>query len=326
MKKKVCLLILSAVLVGSGLIQPALGQEYPTKPIELVCPFPAGGTVDMLSRSFAESASKHLGQRMVVVNKPGAGQTIGAADVVGAKPDGYKIAMLPNTYFAITVKTQKIPFDPDDLVPLGSLCEWRNGMSVKSDSPHKTLGDLLDYAKKNPGKLRWAQAARGEVPQLCALLIFKKAGVVKTTEIPYKGSPEAVAAVLGGHVDAASLSVGSAMGQVKAGTMRLLVTYGDQRQKNFPDVPCSTELGFEDPAKLTTYFGLFIHKGTPEKIRETLINVMKKTWQDQALMETIEKLGNLPKFEGAEFMKESIGKAREAGIPLIKDLGLYIGS
>ena len=324
MAKKASLLILIIFLFGSVSIQPALGKDYPTRPIEFLCPYTPCGVTDLTARALGEIASKYLGGTVVVVNKPGAGGSLAAADVISSPPDGHKIVWLTNIFFATTTKTQKIPFDPNDLIPLASIMQIKLGMMVKSDSPWKTLADLLDYARKNPGKLRWAHGGRGLTVHLNALLLFKQAGV-ETIDIPYKGPGEILSAVLGGHVDAMSQQHGSVLDQVKAGNLRYLVSYSDQRFSDTPNVPCTTELGFTDVGKLPTIFGVYAHKNTPEKIRETLINAFKKSYEDPELRKVIEKFMEEPKFGGPEFMKESVKKAEEAGVPLIKELGLYVG-
>ena len=311
-------------LFGGVFIYPALGKEYPTRPMELLCPYTAGGVTDLTARVIAEIASKYLGQPINVVNKPGAGGSIAAADVISSKPDGHKIIWLTNIFFATTTKTQKIPFDPNDIIPIASIMQIKLGMMVKGDSPWRTLAELLDYARKNPGKLRWAHGGRGLTVHLNALLLFKQAGV-ETIDIPYKGPSEILSAVLGGHVDAMSQQHGSVMDHVKVGSLRYLVSYSDRRFSDTPNVPCTTELGFTEVGKLPTIFGIYAHKDTPEKIKETLIDAFKKTYEDPELRKAIEKFGEEPKFGGPEFTKETIKKAEEAGVPLIKELGLYVG-
>ena len=308
MWKRASLLILSMLLAGSVSIQPVLGQEYPTKPVELLCPYIPGGGADIFARFIAEIASKYSAQPIIVVNKAGAGGSIAAAEVISSKPDGYKLVMLANLFFATTTKTQKIPFDPNNLIPIVNFYELKVGMLVKGDSPWKTLGDLLDYAKKNPGKLRWAHGGRGIGTHLNGLLVFRKAGV-ETIDVPYKGGPEIVAAVLGGHVDAISINHGGVIDHVKTGSLRYLVSYSDRRYSDLPSVPCAAELGFNEAAKLATLFGFYVHKDSPEKITKTLSDVFKKTCEDPELRKMITKLGEEPKFGGPEFVRESIKKA-----------------
>lgn len=321
---KTSVLILAMLLVGSILIQPALGEEYPTKPIEIVVQWTPGTPTDIMTRLVAEIAPKYLKQPIVVVNKPGASGSLAAGEVISSKPDGYKLLSASNLYFATTAKTQKIPFDPNDLAPIVNFMEMKNGVCVRGDSPWKTFADLLDYGRKNPGKLRMVHTGRGIGPHITLLLIFRKAGV-EATDLFYPGGPEKVSALLGGHVDAASMTYGSAKDLAKAGRIRFLIFMSEQRYSDPSDVPTAVELGFPEAAKIATIFGLYVHKNTSEKIKKILFDGFKKTYEDPEFKKGIEKLGEEPKFGGAEFINESIKKTEEVGVPILKELGLYVG-
>jgi tripartite-type tricarboxylate transporter receptor subunit TctC len=323
MLKKLLILTLVMMLDGSILIQTVKGKEFPTKPIEIICPYTAGGSMDIMSRLVADIAQKFLRQPVVVVNKPGAAGSIAAADVISSKPDGYKLITMTSFFLAATVKTQKVPFDPDDLVPIANIVEYKFGMIVKGDSPWKTLRDLLDYAQKNPGKLKWGHPGRGISIHMSGLLIFRKAGV-ETVDIPYKGAPEVLAALLGGHLDAATSVYGVVKDHVKTGKVRYLTVFSDRRYSDPSDVPCAVELGFPEAA-IPSFVGLYAHKSTPEDIKKTLTDALKKTYEDPEFKKGIEKLGEEPRFGGPEFMKEAIKKGGEVGVPILKELGLYVG-
>ena len=144
MCKRVLILSVTLLLVASVLTPRSEGKEYPARPIEIYCPYSPGGPADLLSRLVAETASKVLGQSMVVVSKTGASGSIAAADLISTKPDGYKLITLTNTFFATTVKTQKIPFNPNDIAPLANFAEDRLGIAVRGDASWKTIGELLD--------------------------------------------------------------------------------------------------------------------------------------------------------------------------------------
>lgn len=260
---------------------------------------------------------------MVVVNKPGAGGSIAAADVISSKPDGYKLVTLTNFFFATTIKTQKAPFEQNDLIPIANFMQYKNGFVVKGDSPWKTFRDLLDYGKKNPGTLRWGHQGRGITTHMNGLLIFKKTDI-HAIDVPYKGTAEVLTALLGGHVDLGTIPYGPIKDHLKRGTLKYLVFFSDRRYTDQPDVPCAVELGFADVGKLMTFGGLYAHKNTPEDIRRILLDVFTKTLMDPELKKGIQNLGDEPRFEGPEFMKESIKKGEEVGIPIIKELGLYV--
>jgi len=257
-KKMVVLLSIFSLTIGVESLQ---AKSYPGKPIELLCPYTPGGTTDLMARLIADIGAKYLGQPIIVISKPGGAGSIAAADVISSGSDGYKVVLLSNFFHAINVKTQKIPFDPSYVVPIANFYELKIGMCVKGDSSWKSLKDLLDYAKKNPGNLRWSHHGRGATIHIIPLSIFKKAGV-ETIDLPYKGGVEHLSALLGGHIDASSNNYDIVRDHVRAGTVRMLVVYSDRRFNDIPNVPCAVELGFTDVGKLATLFGLYAHKDT----------------------------------------------------------------
>src|SRR3989304_10236819 len=143
MRKKLWILPVTFLLIPLLSVQPAATQTYPARPIEIICPYTPGSSMDILARLIADIGPKYFGQPIVVVNKPGAGGSVGAADVISSKPDGYKVLEPAQGFFATTTKTQKEPFDPDDLVPLANFMEFKYGFLVKEDSPLKTFDDLI---------------------------------------------------------------------------------------------------------------------------------------------------------------------------------------
>jgi tripartite-type tricarboxylate transporter receptor subunit TctC len=325
MRRTAFILVLSIVLIGSALIHPTQGKAYPTKSVELLCPFPAGGSIDLYSRLVADRVSRHLGQPIVVINKPGGAGTTVVADMISSKPDGYKLAVLFNDYFSIVAKTQKIPFDPSQVIPLMTFAELKVGLKVKGDSPWKTLKDLLDYAKKNPGKLRWGHSGRGLLTHINPTLIFRKAGV-DAIDIPYKGAPESITALLGGHIDAIVQPYGAVAGHIKAGTIRYVVFFSDRRYGYPSDVPSALELGFPEASKIMAMIGVFAHKDTPEEVKKILSDAFKKTFEDPEFKKGIEKIGDEPRFGGPEMMIESIKRQEEVTVPILKELGTYVGN
>ena len=320
---KSLLLILGIFLALSFLVNPAAGKEYPTKTIEILCPYPPGSAVDIMIRLAADVGPKYLGQPVVVVSKPGAAGSVAAADVISSKPDGYRLATMANAYFAVTIKTQKVPFDQNDLIPIANFIEYKLGMFVKGDAPWKTLNDLLDYGRKNPGKVRWAHSGRGLTTDMNGLTIFRQAGV-DAIDVPFKGSPASLAALLGGHVDAAAIPYGTAVDQVKAGKARCVVFFSNKRYSMPADVPCAGELGFPNAGKLTTLFGLYAHKDTPQNIREILLDACKKIYDDPDFRNGVEKIGEELRFGGPEYLKDTIKEGESIGVPILKELGLYL--
>ena len=317
---------LGIILLESLLIQPALGQgEYPTRPIEIIVQATPGSSSDYHSRLVAEIGKKYLGQPFVVVNKPGAGGAVAAADLLSSKPDGHKLIWLFNMFFITTSKTTKLPYNVHDLEPLANVMQSKLLLFVKGDSPWKTLNDLLDYGRKNPGKIRWATVGRGISSHIDTLSLFRKAGV-ETVHISYPGTPEMMSALLGGHIDAADMAYAVVKDQMRAGALRALVTFNSRRYGDLQDIPTALELGFPDSSMLPVLGGFYIHKNTPEKIKKTLTDVFKKVFDDVEFKKKVENFGEELLPGGPELVNDSIKKGESVAIPLLKELGLYVGN
>lgn len=323
MRKKRIILTVLLFALGIFMGTPALAAGYPEKPIEIFTPYAAGSSMDIMARLIAEIAPTYVNQPFVVSPKPGAGGALAAAQVISGKPDGYSLVVQGQMFFATTTKTQKIPFNPADLVPLANFMAFRLAMMVRADSPWKSLNDLLEYARKNPGQLRWAHSGRGIPPHMIGLNIFKKAGV-KTVDVPYKGANETLTALLGGHVDAISNPYGIAKDQIRAGKVRALAFYSDQRYADQPNVPSIAELGYKDEAKLMTFVGIYCHKNTPEPVKQYLIGVFKKIFDDPRFKKLPDIGGEDPRWGEPEFILQKIKDSEEIGVPILKELGLYI--
>jgi tripartite-type tricarboxylate transporter receptor subunit TctC len=323
-RKTLVAVLLVFVCMAWSTVGQTYGKDFPAGPIEVVIPMTAGSTMDLLARLIANTAPKYLGQPLVVVNKPGAGGSVAAAYLISSKPDGYKLMVTTNFFFASTTKTQKVPFDPYDLTPIANFIEYRNGFVVKGDSPWKTFSDVVDFARKNPGKLRWAHTGRGISQHMYGLIIFRKANV-ETIDIPYKGTPEALSALLGGHVEGSVMVYGPVAEQVRSGAVRYLLAVSERRYSNMPNVPTVVEAGYPEAATLPTYVGLYAHKDTPEAIRKALTDAMRKTYQDPEFQKGLEALGEQPRFEEPDSMKKAIKSAEVVALPILKEFGLYVG-
>lgn len=311
---------LSFVLLSA---QTVSAQAYPTKPVELYHHHSPGGAYDLVARIIAKIAPKYFPQPIVVVSKPGS-SVISAAEIVNAPPDGHRLLMTGHGFFATTIWTLKMPYDPEDLIPLANFIEIsRPGLLVRSDSPFKTFDDLIAHGKKNPGQLRWGHPGYAHFHVMGTYLIFKRAGI-KTIDVPFKGTPEALAALLGGHVDAGPFVHGMVTEQLKAGKVRYLLMYSEKRYKDQQDVPTSVEKGYTEPALLGAYTGLYVHRKTPPAIVKTLTDLCKKIYDDPEYVPAVEKIGQDPLYGDAEFLKKMIKKQAEIGIPILKELGLYV--
>lgn len=275
----------ASAAASASLALPALAQAYPSRPIRLICPWPAGGSTDVVMRAFADSAGKILGTTMIVDNKPGAGGILGAAELANAQPDGYVISQLPLGIFRLP-HMQKVSFDPmKDLTYIACLTGYTFGMVVRADSPIKSVKELVEFAKANPEKFTYGSTGVGTTPHLVVEQFARRAGV-KLLHVPFKGNADGMQALLGGHVMAHSDATGWASA-VQAGRARLLATYGSKRTKRWPDVPTLKELGYDTVSD--SPFGIGGPKGMDPAITRKLQDAFRKTLDDPAVVATLEK-------------------------------------
>ena len=273
--------------IAGGAILPATAnaQSFPARPIKYICPWPAGGSTDVVMRAIAESAGKALGQTVLIENKPGAGGTLGAIEMVNARPDGYTLCQLPISVFRIP-HMQKVQFDTlKDFTWIACLTGYTFGFVVPAASPIKSIKELVEFAKANPGKFTYGQTGNGTSPHLAVEQFAQAAGIVLQT-VPFKGNAENMQAVLGGHIMGASDATGWGP-HVDAGKLRLLATYGSKRTKRWPNVPTLDELGYKTVSD--SPFGVCGPKGMDPAVVKTLHDAFKKTLDDPAVLAVFEK-------------------------------------
>jgi tripartite-type tricarboxylate transporter receptor subunit TctC len=297
----------------------ARAQGFPTKPVTLIVPWPAGGATDRHLRVLADIAGKHLGQQIVIDNKPGASGTLGPATMVAtAKPDGYTIAQLPITVFRLPYM-QKISFDPKkDFSFILNLTGYTFGTAVLATSPWKTWKEFLAYAKANPGKIRYGSPGTGTTLHITMEQIAKQMGI-QWTQVPFRGEAEATAALLGEHVEAVALGAG--LGPlVDAGKVRMLVVWTEKRSPRFPDSPTLVEEGHKIIS--ASPYGLAGPKGMDPKVVQVLHDAFHKAMQDPAHLKVLEDLSQpmmyMNSADYAKFAMELIAEQQA----LIAELGL----
>lgn len=274
-----CMWLLALVVSLQPSQAYAQAASFPNKPITLVIPWPPGGPTDRHLRVLADIAGKHLGQPVIVDNKPGASGTMGGALVAGtAKPDGYTVVQLPLTIFRLPYM-QKTTWDPKkDFSYIIHLTGYTLGVAVHSDSPWTTWKDLLAHAKANPGTLRYGTSGTGSTPHLTMERIAEIENI-KWTQVPFKGEAESSAALLGKHVEVLASGTGL-FPLVQAGQLRMLVVWTEQRAMQFPEVPTLMESG-QNLVSASPY-GLAGPKGMDPKIMQVLHDAFHKALMDPA--------------------------------------------
>jgi len=296
----------------------SFAQAFPSKPIRYICPWPAGGSTDAVIRALAESAAKVLGQQVIVDNKPGAGGMLGANELVNARPDGYTLSQLPHGVFRIP-HMQKAQFDTlKDFTWIACLTGYTFGLVVPADSPIKTIKDLVDYAKANPGKFTYGSTGIGTSPHLAVEEFAQRAGIT-LNHIPFKGNADNMQAVLGGHTMAASDATGWAP-HVDAGKLRLLATYGSKRTKRWPNVPTLDELGYKTVSD--SPFGVCGPKGMEAAVTKTLHDAFRKTLDDPAVLATFDKFDQSVIYMNTETYTSWARETFEAERATIERLGM----
>jgi len=297
----------------------AAADGYPSRPITLICPWPAGGSTDTHLRKLAELASRHLGQPVIVENKPGAGGMLGPAGMArNAAPDGYTISQLTINVVR-QPHLQKVDWDPfKDFTYIIGVSGYTFGVVVKSDSTIKTLDDLVAYAKANPGKLSYGSTGIGTSPHLLMEDLASKAGI-QLLHVPFKGNADSTQALLGGHVMVQSDSTG--WGKfVDAGTFRLLVTFGEQRTRW--NAPTAKELGY-DVVSYSPY-GIAGPKGMDPKIVKILHDAFKKAMDDPEHQKTLQSLDQVSWYKSSEDYAKWAAEAWVTERANVERLGLLV--
>jgi tripartite-type tricarboxylate transporter receptor subunit TctC len=316
--------ILGAAAAALVLVMPAWAQDYPTKPIKLIVPFPPAGGTDVLSRAISQSISNNTKWVIVIDNKPGAGGNIGLDAAAKSPNDGYTIAMGQTANLAVNPTLYgKLPFDPlKDFEPIALVSSQPLILVVDNKSPYKNLKDFVEAAKASPGKFNMASSGSGTIGHIGGELFQRRAGI-KMAHVPYKGAGPAVTDLMGGSVDCFFGNTQAVGGLVTGGKLRPIAVTSPKRLANFPDVPTVAEQGYPG-FDAATWSGLVAPAGTPKAIVDKLNAEATKALSNPEMKAKLQEdgstpLGGSPK-EFAEFIKAENVKwgnaVRDAGIKL----------
>ena len=298
---------LAIALLALLAVQPVQAQDWPTKPVRMIVPFPPGGGTDTVARPLAAKLAQILGQQFVIDNRGGAGGTIGAGTAAKAPADGYTVLLYSVHGAVATAAYKTLPYDlQKDLVPVTTVAVFPDVLLAANRVPAKTLPELIAWAKANPGKLNCGSAGNGTSRHLSCEL-FNTAAGVKATHIPYKGTGPATQALIAGEIDWVFEALGSAAGQIRAGNVRPIVVTSAKRSPAFPDVPTAMESGLPG-FEVTSWYGLWVPLGTPAAIVQKLNEAVVKAFADPELKETWAKLGAEPGGSSPEVFRALIDK------------------
>ena len=285
--------LLFPLLVGLLAVLPVAAQVYPSKPIRLIVPFPAGGATDLFARTVSQKLGERLGQTVVLDNKPGAGGTLGADLAAKAPADGYTLLLTTTSTHSIGPNLNpKIPYDAvRDFTPISHLGNAPSIMLVPNSSPAKTVKEWIDHARKNPGRLNYASSGNGTIVQLTAEL-FKSQANLFVVHIPYKGTALAIPDLVSGKVDVLFDSLPTGLPHVKDGRLRALGVTSAQRTPLAPDLPPISEVlpGYES----NTWFGLFGPRGLPADVVARVNAAANQVLKDADAIDRLTRLGIEP--------------------------------
>ena len=281
-----CALALSS-LVLSG---TAAAQAYPAKPVRIMVGASPGGGTDILARVLAEKFGRDMKQSFIVENRPGASNTIAAEITARAEPDGLTLLLATNTGQAIAPHLLKLKFDPiKDLQPIGLVAVMPNVLVVSSASPYNNVKDLLAMMQAKPGDAKYGSSGLGSTQHIGGAA-FNLATGTQAIHVPYKGSSQAHIDIIGGQVDMMFDTTSSAMAQIKGGKLRALAVSAPKRTPELPNVATLAEQGISG-ADVTTWYGLFVTRGTPPAVVARLSEQLLSTLQSPEVQTRIKSLG-----------------------------------
>jgi len=293
------LIIAVAIVISLSFIPVAGSADYPTKAVSMLIPFGVGGSADVMGRALANGSKASLGQPIVAINRPGAGGGIMYSALKSAKPDGYTVGW-NSTSILTSTNIGNVPFKYTAFEHVCRIGFTTMPIAVRADAPWKTFTEMINWAKKNPGKLKIGNAGTGSGTHLVAVLIEKEMGI-KVVHVPL-GGKRRVPSLLGGEVEAICVPMPEAAPQVMAGQMRLLGVASDKRDPKFPDVPTLTEE--KCPVVLGLFRGISVPKGTPKSVINKLAEAFEKGSQDTSFKSIAAKKGFQVSFQNnAEFEK-----------------------
>jgi len=284
-----------ACLLAAGAMLPAARAAYPDHPIRIIVPFSAGATLDLMTRAVAEQLAGELGQQVIVENRPGASGIIGADAAAKAAPDGYTYMMAPFSVLAVNASLhQNLPYDNlRDFAPVALVAAAPHVLLASAQSPFKTLGELIAYAKAHPGELSYASAGAGSSAHL-ATEVLRYMTDMNLTHVPYKGTAPAYSDLIPGRVAVMVDGVGAALPRIQSGQVRALGVTSPQRVPVLPDVPTLAEAGAPG-YDVTPWYGMVAPRNTPAAVVDTMNDAINRALRSAALGKRFADMGLEPR-------------------------------
>jgi tripartite-type tricarboxylate transporter receptor subunit TctC len=309
-------------LLFAAVALPVAAQDaasYPSKPIHVVIPFPPGGATDVITRRIGERLTQNWGQPVIVENKPGANTVIGTEAVHRAEPDGYTILMTsPAGLVQLPPLMPKLPYDPErDFMPLTQIAEVPTALVVPVALPVKSVKELADYLKANPGKTAYGSLGLGSTLHIYGEALRRQVGV-DTVHVPYKGDAPAMTDLYGGRIQYLFNNPVSAIGAAKGGKVRILAVTGEQRLPAIPEVPTMAQAGYRG-FEVVGWFAFFARSQTPRPIAEKLHGALSAIIRSSDMSDFLRERGTLPTGIGLAEFADKVAQERRVWARLIKE-------
>jgi tripartite-type tricarboxylate transporter receptor subunit TctC len=313
-----------ALLLCAAFSAPVIAADtYPTRPIKIIVPWPAGGVADFLARIAADGLSQKLGQPVIVDNRAGAGTNIGSEFVAKASPDGYTLLLASSNNAVNMTLYGKMPYDTvKDFSPISLLAIVPNILVVSPKLPVHSVKELIDLAKANPNKVTYASAGNGSPAHLAAEE-FKRLAHVEMLNVPYKGAAPAVTDLIGGHVDVMFTNIPASLGSIKAGQLRAIAIGSKTRSSVLPELPTIAESGVPN-YEAVAWYGLAAPAGTPKEIIEKLQGVLVQTMKSPDTMQLLVQEGTEPVISSPDALADRIRADIITYRNLIQTTGIHI--
>jgi tripartite-type tricarboxylate transporter receptor subunit TctC len=321
---RACAYLAAMAALGLCLAAPAavFAQSYPARPVKIIVPTVAGGTVDVLTRLLAGDLSVRLGQSFFVDNRSGAGNTLGSREAARADPDGYTLLMSSASGQVISPLVYKnIDYDPvKSFAPVAPVAEGSIILVINPAVPIKSVAELVSFAKANPAKLNYGSAGTGSLPHLAGEL-FKSLAAVDLVHVPYRGGALTIADVIAGNVQLTFEAASPLLQHIRDGRLRALLVMSKTRLTDLPDVPTAAEAGY--PAMLaTTWTGVFAPAATDGAIVRKLNEAINEGLRTPELKAALAKVGNVPIGGSPEDLGKILQAEHERWAPIVKALNL----
>jgi len=322
MRHFILIFSLFLLVLGVGLQSPTLqAQPYPTHPIQLVIVAGPGDASDVTARLLIEELNKILNVSVVPVNKPGAASTLATDFVVKSKKDGYTLLYgnSSGTIYAKASNPENVPYDGiKDLEPLGVHLSFPDVISIQAEAPWKNFSEVVEYARKNPGKFRCGTMGVGSISHF-RLEIIRSVTGADITMIPFKGTSPAMTALLGGHIESTFVSLPMTSPHIKSGKLRGILL--DQKVPDFPEIPTLQQLGYNRDLP-SAWFALFAPAGVSEEVKKVLIPAIEKAIKNPDLEAKIQKLGYINRYKSPSDHKIQIIRDYEEARSIAVKIGL----